>query len=90
MEDDQIRSVVTRLSRPHPSGGVVIERAAILAAGGDYRAIMDWILDHDGVGEVLAPSAPKGGLHGSRVGYRTETGGGGTPVRFVLPPGTLT
>jgi hypothetical protein len=31
--DDAIRAVVTRLSRPHASGGNVIERAAILAEG---------------------------------------------------------
>ena len=33
--DDPIRAVVVRLSRPHASGGHVIERAAILAEGGD-------------------------------------------------------
>jgi hypothetical protein len=36
--DDAIRAVVTRLSRPHASGGDVIERAAILAEGGDPAA----------------------------------------------------
>ena len=33
--DDAIRAVVVRLSRPHASGGDAIERAAILAEGGD-------------------------------------------------------
>ena len=33
MDDLQINALVTRLSRPHPSGGVVIERAAILGNG---------------------------------------------------------
>ena len=33
--DEAIRAVVTRLSRPHASGGAVIERAAILAEGAD-------------------------------------------------------
>jgi hypothetical protein len=37
--DDAIRAVVVRLSRPHASGGHVIERAAILAGlGGDPGA----------------------------------------------------
>lgn len=89
MEEDQIRSLVTRLSRPHPSGGQVIERAAILAAGGDYRAIMAWVLDHDGVAEAIAPTPTKGGLHGGRVGYATVAEAG-EPVRFVIPAGVLT
>jgi len=88
MEDDEIRSVVTRLSRPHKSGGVVVERAAILASGGDYRAILAWIDDHDGVGEAQAAVAPKGGLHGRRVGYSTESQVG-EPTRFVIPAGVL-
>jgi hypothetical protein len=33
--DDAIRAVVVRLSRPHGSGGDVIERATILAEGRD-------------------------------------------------------
>lgn len=88
MDDSEIRSVVTRLSRPHPSGGDVIERAAILAAGGDFRAILAWIDDHDGVAEAQAAAAPTGGLHGSRMSY----GAGAAapePSRFVLPAGTL-
>ena len=38
-----------------------MERAAILAAGGDFQAIMAWIVDHDGTAEVEAPKAAKGG-----------------------------
>ena len=88
MEDDEIRSVVKRLSRPHPSGGEVIERAAILAAGGDFQAIMAWIMSHDGLAEAAAPAAPKGGLHGSRLGYG-HGADPAAPVRFVLPAGAL-
>ena len=40
MEDAEIRAVVTRLSRPHRSGGEVIERAAILSSG-DVVTIAD-------------------------------------------------
>ncbi|MDX6645455.1 MAG: hypothetical protein QOK40_1182 [Miltoncostaeaceae bacterium] len=88
MDDDQIRAVVTRLSRPHPSGGQVIERAAILAAGTDYDAVMAWIVAHAGTPETVVAVAPRRGLHASRL----EDGGGlygAAPPRFVLPPGTL-
>ena len=37
VDDEAIRAVVTRLARSHSSGGEVIERAAILAEGGDSR-----------------------------------------------------
>src|SRR4029079_10178930 len=67
MNDDEIRAVVKRLARPHPSGGEVIERVAILAAGGDFEAIMDWITARGGRGEAVVPAAPKRGLHGSRL-----------------------
>src|SRR5581483_10399035 len=43
MDDPEISTLVTRLSRPHPSGGVVIERAAIFAASGENRSA----LNHD-------------------------------------------
>jgi len=52
--DDAIRAVVARLSRPHPSGGNVIERAAILAEGADSAAILSWIAAHSGQPEALA------------------------------------
>ncbi len=88
MDDIEIRDVVKRLARPHSSGGDVVERVAILAAGGDYRAIMDWITDHDGRAEEAAPAARGGGLHGGRL-----THGAGAPVaapaRYVLPAGAL-
>jgi hypothetical protein len=87
VDDDAIRELVTRLARPHPSGGEVIERAGILAAGGDSAAVMAWITDHAGVPEAAVASAPRSGLHGARLG-----GGGAeptTPLRFVLPPGAL-
>lgn len=89
MDDDEIRSLVTRLARPHPSGGDVIERASIVSAGGDLQAILAWIIDHDGQGEAApAAATPRRGLHGSRLDY----GHGAAPeppVRFILPPGGL-
>ena len=87
--DDAIRTVVMRLSRPHASGGAVIERAAILAEGGDAAAIVAWIVARDGQPEAAVPRASTGGLHGARL-----SGGHGaardTPRRYVLPVGALT
>jgi hypothetical protein len=86
MDDDGIRVLVKRLSRPHPSGGDVVERAAILAEGDDFPSIMHWIDDHAGVPEAAKASAPKG-LHGARL-----DGAGApprAPLRYVLPAGAL-
>ena len=87
MEDDAIRALLTRLARPDASGGDVIERAAILAAGSDFTAIMAWVMAHGGKPETGPAAVPSGGLHGSRVtdGRPDES----TPLRFVLPPGAL-
>jgi hypothetical protein len=88
VDDDAICALVTRLARPHVSGGQVVERAAILAEGADFTEIMAWIIAHGGKPETAAPAAPTGGLHGSRI-----TDGAGaeqrTPLRFVLPAGAL-
>lgn len=87
-DDEAIRTLVTRLSRPHPSGGHVVERSALLADGADFTAIMAWIVAHAGEPEVLATSRRGGGLHGARV-----SGGHGAttqnPLRFILPAGAL-
>ena len=85
--EDPIRATVARLSRPHRSGGVVIERAAILAEGSDSDAIITWILSHSGRPEATAPPAPARGLHGSRLSDgRVDK----HPPRYVLPAGSLT
>jgi hypothetical protein len=88
VDDDAIRSLVTRLARPHSSGGEVVERAAILAEGANVADVMEWITAHAGTPET-ASAAPNHGLHGARV----TDGGGATsrpPLRFVLPAGALT
>jgi hypothetical protein len=88
VDDDAIRALVTRLARSHPSGGDVIERAAILAEGADFAAVMAWIVAHAGQPEMAVSAGSRGGLHGSRLGV----GGGSeprTPLRFVLPAGVL-
>jgi hypothetical protein len=87
--DDPVRAIVTRLSRPHPSGGVVIEHAAILAEGADATAIVAWIIARAGQPEAAVSRAPTRGLHGTRMSRAA-----GTPSdrarRYVLPAGALT
>lgn len=82
-DDDPIRALVIRLSRPHRSGGRVIERAAILAAGTDHAAVMSWITAHAGQPEATASPGSQHGLHGSRSEPARA------PSRYVLPPGAL-
>jgi hypothetical protein len=87
--DDAMRLLVRRLSRPHSSGGAVIERAAIVAEGADSTAIIEWIIAHAGQPEAAAPTASTRGLHGPRL----SSGVGAqpsTPRRYVLPAGALT
>jgi hypothetical protein len=85
--EDAIRTLVTRLARPHSSGGHVIERAAILAEGSSFRTVMAWIVDHGGEPEEQA-TAPSRGLHGARVN-RSGSSVSPTTLRFVLPAGVL-
>jgi hypothetical protein len=89
VDDDDIRALVTRLARPHLSGGEVIERAAILAEGADSAAVIAWITAHAGISETAVATSPRNGLHGSRLGDSSGAGSP-TPLRFVLPAGTLT
>jgi hypothetical protein len=84
IDEDGIRELLTRLGRRHPSGGVVVERAAILASGADCTAVVDWILAHAGQPEVVAAPKPRGGLYGGRVTERESA-----PRRYVLAAGSL-
>jgi hypothetical protein len=88
VDDDTIRTLVTRLARPHASGGEVIERAAILAAGSDSGEVLAWITAHGAAPEELAPAIAGRGLHSARI---TESAAASqrTPRRYVLPPGAL-
>jgi hypothetical protein len=88
VDDDAIRTMVTRLSRPHRSGGQVIERAAILAEGANSSAVLTWIAAHAGEPEELAPVASGHGLHGARL-HDSDGADPRTPLRYVLPPGAL-
>ena len=61
-DDDAICALLTRLARPDASGGDIIERAAILAAGSDFAAIVAWVIAHGGKPETVAAAVPRGGL----------------------------
>lgn len=84
--DDAIRALVTRLARPHRSGGSVIERATLLADGGDFRAVMTWIEAHGGEPEARPPAPPQRGLHSLR---RDAGAPVPAPLRFILPAAAL-
>jgi len=88
VDEDAIRLLVTRLARVHPSGGTVIERAAIVAAGTGSNDVLTWITAHGGEPEAIKQTSARRGLHGSRL---HDSGGSedSTPLRFVLPAGAL-
>jgi hypothetical protein len=86
IDDDTIRGLIAGLARPHRSGGDVVERAAILAAGSDAAAIVEWIVAHGGAPEAPAAVTPSGGLHGARQDDNRRVP---PPSRYVLPAGAL-
>ena len=83
-DDQRIKLLVTRLARPHASGGLVIERAAILADGGDFSAVMDWITAHAGRADTTVAPPTSRGLHGGHV-HGTVASAPTKPLRFLLP-----
>jgi hypothetical protein len=86
-DDEHIRILLDRISRPHRSGGRVIERATLLAEGADFKAVMTWIEAHGGESEAMPAARTTGGLHSARL-----SGGSGreqTPLRFILPAAAL-
>jgi len=87
-QSDEIQALVKRLARPHPSGGHVVERAALLASGGDFAAVIRWIDDHAGVAEAITQQPSRRGLHGPRIGLAGDAESR-NPARFVLPAGSL-
>ena len=88
VDDDAIRSLVARLARAHPSGGTVIERAAIVAEGADSQTVMTWIIAHGGKPEATVETSTRHGLHGSRL-HASGEAAPRTASRFVLPAGAL-
>jgi hypothetical protein len=85
--DAATREVVGRLARRHPSGGTVIERAAILAEGADSTAVVAWVIAHGGQPEAAVVST-KRGLHSPRL-LDDPAAAGRPPLRYVLPAGAL-
>jgi hypothetical protein len=79
-DEETVRTAVLRLSRPHPSGGRVIERAAVLAAGPDAPAILRWISEH-AQAEELGPSVGDQGIHGARASAGPDQR---KPLRYVV------
>ncbi len=66
----------------------MIERAALLAEGAEFPAIMAWITDHAGMPEARVATATRKGLHGPRMS--SDSGAAQPqPLRYVLPAGTL-
>ncbi len=86
--DDEIRALLSRLSRRHPSGGTVIERAAIVAEGADSATVVAWILDHAGEPEAAGGKSSKRGLHSPRISGPIGPAPR-PPARYVLPAGAL-
>lgn len=84
MDDDTIGALVARLARPRAGGGHSVERAALLASGEDFDAVVAWITAHDGTPEAAVAPKPKGGLHGDRGEAPKQA-----VTRFVFPPGAL-
>jgi hypothetical protein len=86
VDDDAIKVLVKRLARAHPSGGTVIERAAVMAEGTGSQDVMAWIVAHGGTPEAAVKISTPRGLHG----VRGEVDAGTRPAaRFVLPAGAL-
>jgi hypothetical protein len=88
MEDPAIRALLSRLARPHASGGQVIERAAILAAGADSPEVIAWITAHAGAPETTVAPPSARGIHGPRISDSAASAAR-APQRYVLPTGTL-
>ncbi len=85
-DDDATRALIAGLARPHKSGGRVVERASLLAAGGEFDDAVAWIEAHGGEPEFAPVAARRSGAY--RVGVADA--GRGHPQRFILPAGALT
>jgi hypothetical protein len=89
IDEVAIDHIVRRLARPAPTGGHVIERAAVLAEGPNFAVIEAWILEHGGEPEVPRDDSSGGmGAHlfsGRSSRIRDEV----VPVRYLLPPDAL-
>jgi hypothetical protein len=86
--DEDISTLVARLSRKHRSGGRVIERAAIMAEGGNSAAILSWLAENGWEPEAdAAPTSDRGGmgLHGMRREAERGRAQAQAPRRYISP-----
>jgi len=83
-DDETMRVLVTRLARPHRSGGRAIERASLLSAGADFDAAVAWIEAHGGEPESSVSTSSQRGLHSPQHDVKASQ-----PQRFVMPPNAL-
>ncbi|MEA2265784.1 MAG: hypothetical protein QOE27_1367 [Solirubrobacteraceae bacterium] len=88
VDDDAIRLLLKRLARAHPSGGTVVERAAVLAEGTGSDDVLAWMMAHGAQAEASAPVSGRHGLHGADR-YATGPNTSSAPSRYILPPGAL-
>ena len=88
MDDDEIRVLVRRLARPHPSGGTVVERAAIVAEGTGSDEVLSWLLDHGAQPEATVVERASHGLHGMDR-RSTSASKQPPPSRYILPAGAF-
>ena len=65
---------------------MVVERAAILADGGDFPAIVDWITAHAGTPDTIVAANPTG--YGSRLSDSRSRPSRASAIR--APTGRLT
>ena len=87
MEDDAIRDVVLRLSRPALAGGHSVEHAVLVAEGSDCAQIVAWILAHGGTAEAAPAARASRGLHGPRDVMSAASSS--APQRYMLPADAL-
>ncbi len=86
--DEDISTLVARLSRKHRSGGRVIERAAIMAEGGNSAAILAWLAENGWEPEADAPATSDRsgmGLHGMRREAERGRAQAQAPRRYISP-----
>ena len=86
--DEEIRALLSRLARRHPSGGTVIERVAIVAEGADSAEVVAWILDHGASPRRPPASHPRAAFTARGSASRSDPTPR-PPARYVLPAGAL-
>jgi len=87
LSDEAVRAAALRLARPDGHGGMVVERAAILAEGTPSAAIEAWIIGHGGAPEAPTRTARASGTYGLRA--ESPLADSRSPQRYLLPSGAF-